>query len=90
MTNEYWASNYYYQSEHVETSLTHLCGSQENMASLDDLKALQSVIGTLQWPTTSSGIMCRKMKVKAISTTVHLTKRPARQPVLVKNRRPRA
>ncbi|KAF0671396.1 hypothetical protein L245_13710 [Salmonella enterica subsp. enterica serovar Worthington str. BCH-4719] len=54
MTNEYWASNYYYQSEHVETSLTHLCGSQENMASLDDLKALQSVIGTLQWPTTSS------------------------------------
>ncbi|MBJ2714835.1 hypothetical protein JGA39_24955, partial [Salmonella enterica subsp. enterica serovar Give] len=54
MTNEYWASNYYYQSEHVETSLTHLCGSQENIASLDDLKALQSVIGTLQWPTTSS------------------------------------
>ncbi|EHF8157375.1 hypothetical protein J3N46_001538 [Salmonella enterica] len=52
--NEFWGTNYYYQSEHVETSLTHLCGSQENMASLDDLKALQSVIGTLQWPTTSS------------------------------------
>ncbi|MCU9657973.1 DUF823 domain-containing adhesin, partial [Escherichia coli] len=52
--NEIWGTNYYYQSEHVETSLTHLCGSQENIASLDDLKALQSVIGTLQWPTTSS------------------------------------
>ncbi|ELD7044198.1 exotoxin [Salmonella enterica] len=52
--NEFWGTNYYYQSEHVETSLTHLCGSQENIASLDDLKALQSVIGTLQWPTTSS------------------------------------
>lgn len=52
--NEIWGTNYYYQSEHVETSLTHLCGSQENIASLDDLKALQSIIGTLQWPTTSS------------------------------------
>ncbi|MEX8922543.1 DUF823 domain-containing adhesin, partial [Salmonella enterica] len=54
LNNEIWGANYYYQSQHVDTSLTHLCGSQENIASLDDLKALQSVIGTLQWPTTSS------------------------------------
>ena len=54
LNNEIWGANYYYQSDHVDTSLTHLCGSQENIASLDDLKALQSVIGTLQWPTTSS------------------------------------
>ncbi|ECF3933977.1 hypothetical protein E4339_08435 [Salmonella enterica subsp. enterica serovar Waycross] len=53
--NEVWSPNYidYASGGHADTSLVVLCGSQENMASLDDLKALRDVIGTLRWPTSA-------------------------------------
>lgn len=51
--NEYWTKVRYKDSGHNESALNYLCG-MENVATLDDLKALQGVIGKLHWPTSSS------------------------------------
>ncbi|EAU6886149.1 hypothetical protein DRU97_23295 [Salmonella enterica subsp. enterica serovar Fann] len=56
LNNETWAANYIDYGEtsiHATTSLPYLCGSLENAATLDDLKALKNIIGDLHWPTAA-------------------------------------
>lgn len=58
LNNETWAAAYIDYGEtstHATTSLPYLCGSLENTATLDDLKALKNVIDDLHWPTVAPG-----------------------------------
>lgn len=53
LNNENWGPTYFDNAtSHPQTSLAYICGTYENAATMDDLKALQGKIGELHWPTS--------------------------------------
>ncbi|EJF5646292.1 hypothetical protein NSR39_002720 [Salmonella enterica] len=54
-TGELWGTGQVHDiAAHADIALSTLCGSMENAATMDDLKALQSHMSALSWPTSSS------------------------------------
>ncbi|RXO45807.1 hypothetical protein D0525_09865 [Salmonella enterica] len=54
-TGELWGTGQVNDiAAHADIALSTLCGSMENAATMDDLKALQSHMSALSWPTSSS------------------------------------